>query len=86
MPEAKSVIVLGMNFPKAIIKNANLPDSQQIGTYACFQYQTVFELRFASCELANYLSKHGYKTLILENMLGIGSMVDSTVDSCRMPL
>jgi len=77
MPEAKSVIVLGMNFPEAIIKNANLPDSQQIGTYACFQYQTVFELRFASCELANYLSKHGYKTLILENMLGVGSMVDS---------
>jgi len=34
MPEAKSVIVLGMNFPAALIRNAGLPETQQIGPYA----------------------------------------------------
>lgn len=77
MPEAKSVIVLGMNFPEAILRNANLPKSQQIGCYAYHQYQTAFELRFAACDLAASLAKRGYKTLISENMLGIGSQVDS---------
>ena len=77
MPEAKSVIVLGMNFPEALVKNAGLPETQQIGPYAFHQYQTAFELRFAACELASSLAKQGYKTYISENMLGIGSLVDS---------
>jgi len=74
---AKSVIVLGMNFPNELIENSGLDTSKQIGTYAYYTYQTIFELRFAALEVANYLNTLGYKTLITENMLGVGSKVDN---------
>lgn len=74
---AKSVIVLGMNIPHEIIKNSGLKETLQIGTYAYYTYQTAYELRFAAMELAKYLNRLGYKTLVTENMLGIGSKVDT---------
>lgn len=77
MNDARSVIVLGMNFPGELIENLGLDTSKQIGTYAYYTYQTIFELRFAALEVANYLNKLGYKTLMTENMLGIGSKVDN---------
>lgn len=80
MPEVKSVIVLGMNFPGELIENSGLEKSKQIGTYAYYNYQTIYELRFAAMELAMYLNRLGYKTLVTENMLGIGSKVDTPRD------
>jgi epoxyqueuosine reductase len=77
MDKAKSVIVLGMHFQDELIQNSGLEKTKQIGTYAYHQYQTCFELRFAAMELARYLNRLGYKTLVTENMLGIGSKVDT---------
>jgi epoxyqueuosine reductase QueG len=77
LPDAKSVIVLGMHFPSELIKNSGLDETQQIGTYAFYQYQTCFELRFAALEIMNTLDTMGYKAAITENMLGIGSLTDT---------
>ena len=77
LPEAKSVIVLGMHFPGELIENSGLNETKQIGTYAYHNYQTIFELRYAAMELAIYLNKLGYKTIVTENMLGVGSKVDT---------
>lgn len=77
LPEAKSVIVLGMHFPAEIIENTGLMKSQQIGTYAFWQYQTRHELCFAASRLAQSLSQQGYRVVITENLLGIGSKVTS---------
>ncbi|HEX2950140.1 MAG TPA: hypothetical protein VHV83_11355, partial [Armatimonadota bacterium] len=74
---AKSVIVLGMHFPGELIENAGLEKSRQIGTYGFHQYQTAFELRFAAIQVVRSLQALGYQTMITENMLGIGSLVDT---------
>ncbi len=74
---AKSVIVLGMHFPDELLRNAGLEKSMQIGCYGFHQYRTTFELRFAAVELAGMLSDMGYKTMVTDNMLGIGSRVDT---------
>lgn len=77
LPAAKSVIVLGMHFPMEIIENTGLEKSQQIGTYAFWQYQTRHELCLAASRLAQSLSQQGYQAVITENLLGIGSKVTS---------
>jgi len=77
VPGAKSVIVLGMHFPDELIRNAGLEKSQQIGTYAFHQYQTCFELRYAAVKLAQRLNRMGFATRVTEDMLGVGSVVDS---------
>lgn len=74
---ARSVIVLGMHYPDELIRNAGLEQSQQIGCYNFHQYQTTFELRFAALELATWLDKMGYKSMVTENLLGVGSYTDS---------
>ena len=74
---AKSVIVLGMHYPDELIRNAGLKKSQQIGCYNYHQFQTASELIFAAFELATYLDKMGYKSMITQNLLGVGSYTDS---------
>ena len=75
--DAKSVIVLSMNCPDYLVKGSGNEDTKQIGTYAFYTYQTAFELRFSAMKLAVELNRHGYKTVITENLLGIGSFTDS---------
>lgn len=77
MPAAKSIVVLSMHFPGELIENAGLEDSRQIGTYGFHQYQTAYELRFAAIKVVRELQAQGYATLISENMLGIGSLVNT---------
>ncbi len=77
LPGAKSVIVLGMHYPAEIVENAGLEESQQIGPYAFWQYQTNTELSFAAVVLAKYLSGLGFKVVAAEDMLGVGSRVAS---------
>lgn len=77
LPGARSVIVLGMHFPEEIVENAGHQETQQIGPYAFWQYQTNNELGFAAMSLMKYLSQLGYKVAVSDNMLGIGSKVDS---------
>ncbi|MBF0244149.1 MAG: hypothetical protein HQL31_02590 [Planctomycetes bacterium] len=77
VPGAQSVIVLGMHYTEELIRNAGLPKSQQIGCYNFHQYQTCFELRFAALEVATALTRRGYRNMIVENLLGVGSYTDS---------
>ncbi len=77
LPGAKSVIVLGMPFPAEIIENVGLAKSQQIGTYAFWQYQTYRELCYAAFVLAKSLVERGFKATVADDMLGVGSRVDS---------
>jgi epoxyqueuosine reductase QueG len=77
LPGAKSVIVLGLDFPEAIVAHAGRPDSQQIGPYAFWQYQTRNELAFAAFELAKVLQEQGHRAVVSEDMLGIQSLVAS---------
>ena len=77
VPDAKSVIVLGMHIPQVIIDNVGQDDTKQIGTYGYYVYQTIYELYFAAMELCTYLGSLGYKTCATTNMLGIGSLTDS---------
>ena len=77
LPGAKSVIVIGMHFLDEIVRNAGHEETQQIGTYAFWQYQTYRELSFAAFALAKSLDNQGYKAVVCDNMLGIGSKVCS---------
>ncbi len=77
LPGAKSVILLGMHFPEEIVENAGSKERQQIGPYAFWQYQTHQELCYAAFSIARQLDAQGCKAVVSDNMLGIGSKVDS---------
>ncbi len=77
VPDAKSVVVLGMPYPEEVVSNAGLEQSQQVGCYNFHQYQTTNELRFAALELATALDAMGYTSMIVDNLLGVGSYTDS---------
>lgn len=77
VPNAKSVIVLGLDFPGVIVANAGNAKSQQIGPYAFWQYQTRNELAFAAVELAKLLCEQGYRAVVTTDMLGIQSEIAS---------
>ncbi len=77
LSDAKSVIVLGMHFQRELIDNTGLDKSLQIGTYNFWQFQTIYELRHAAIKLARQLNDMGFKAIITENMLGVGSKTDS---------
>jgi epoxyqueuosine reductase len=74
---AKSVVVLGMHYPEDVVGNAGLEQSRQVGCYNFHQYQTTNELRFAALALATELTRMGYRSMIVENLLGVGSYTDS---------
>jgi epoxyqueuosine reductase len=77
VPGARSVLVLGMHYPDELIQNAGLEKSRQIGCYNFHQYQTRYELMFAALEVATRLRRRGFRTMIVENLLGVGSYTDS---------
>lgn len=74
---ARSAVVLGMYYSPAVIANAGLEKSKQIGTYAFQTYQTAYELEFAGFELVLALHRMGYHARLSDNLLGIGSRVDT---------
>jgi len=75
LPGARSVLVLGLHFPAELIANTGLEKSQQIGTYEFWKFQTAHELRFAASHVAQQLSQWGFRAVVTENLLGIGSRV-----------
>lgn len=77
LPGAQSVIVLGISYPPELIRNAGLEKSQQVGCYNFHQFQIRHELRSAAVDLATFLHRMGYRSMITENLLGIGSYTDS---------
>ncbi len=77
VPGARSVIVIGMHYSEALVANAGLEKSQQIGCYNFHQYQTTNELHFAALELATELARMGWSSMICDNLLGVGSLTDS---------
>ena len=77
LPGARSVIVLGMAFPEAIVAHAGKAESQQIGPYAFWQYQTRNELALAALQVVKLLNEQGCRATVTEDMLGIQSLVAS---------
>lgn len=77
LPGAKSVVVVGMYYLPAVIANAGLEKSKQIGAYAFQTYQTAYELEFAGFEMVQELHRMGYRARLSDNLLGIGSRVDT---------
>ena len=75
--DAKNVIVLGMGLGKELINNSGNDKTKQIGTYGYATFQTIFELRFAALEIATALNELGYDTYITDDLLKIGSRMDS---------
>ncbi len=77
MSGARSVIVLGLHYPDELIRNAGLAKSQQIGCYNFHQYQTRYELMLAALEVATQLTRRGFRSVVVENLLGVGGYTDS---------
>ena len=77
LPNARSVVMLSLNLSPELVANTGRDTTKQIGTYATAQFNTCFELRFAAMEMATRLNQYGYQTVVTENLLGIGSQVDT---------
>lgn len=77
LENARSVIVLTMDTPECLVRNSGNEDTKQIGTYAYYSFQAAYELRYAALEIATELGRMGCKTVIAENLLGLGSKTDT---------
>ena len=62
-PEAKSVIVIGMHYPDALMNIGKETPCDKLGAYSFAQYQTHRELGFIAIEIAKKINKNGYKAL-----------------------
>ena len=77
LPEAKSVIVMGMHYPETPAERVGKPPAEAVGPYVFTQYEVnrlTGHLAYSICRALNAL---GYEAVYSHNLTGAGSTVGS---------
>lgn len=72
LPGAKSVIVLGLRFHKAVLDRVGKPPAEAIGPYAFQYYETSFLGMMAGIKIVKLLEQYGYKAVVTSDLSGSG--------------
>lgn len=72
LENAKSVIIMGINYPEIVQKMTIKPPAFAVGPYMYSKYETTFELAYDSFKVEKYLAGKGYKAVATYNLTGIG--------------
>jgi len=76
LPEAKSVLVIGMHYPNAILDRAGKPPAEAMGPYAAHaQWSLTVELCSVGFYLIKYLEQQGYKSVATLDLCGLASHI-----------
>lgn len=74
---AKSVLVLGLHFPQAVVERAGQPPAEAVGPYVFAQYEGLRLLGNIAFSVIKRLNSLGYKAVYSYDMLGLGSQIGS---------
>lgn len=74
---ARSVVVLGLHYPEAVVERAKQPPAEAVGPYVFARYESERLLGHAAFALVKELGRLGYKAAYTHDLLGVGSMVGS---------
>ncbi|MBM3475178.1 MAG: hypothetical protein FJX75_18095 [Armatimonadetes bacterium] len=75
LPEARSVLVVGVHHPSLNLTLAGKPPASSVGPYAYATYQTVRELELLAWQAARTLHDWGYRAVIVADLDGTASQV-----------
>ena len=74
---AKSVIMIGLHFPQAVVTRAGRPPAEAVGPYVFAQYEVLRQLGNIAFTVVKYLNSLGYNAVYSYDMLGLGSQIGS---------
>ena len=77
LPDAKSVIVIGVRIHRKVLEFATKPPAEAVGPYAFQTYETLRYGEFVASKLAAKLNKMGYNATITPDLMGLGSIIAS---------
>ena len=77
IPEAKSVLVLGLNYNQTPVDRLGKPPAEAVGPYVFVQYEANKLLSHIGYEVCKTLQSFGYKAFPFHNLTGAGSVVGS---------
>jgi epoxyqueuosine reductase QueG len=77
MPDAKSVIVIGLRFHKKTVEFATKPPAEAVGPYVFQTYITRWQGGLIGSKIARKLRDMGFKAVVTPDFMGIGSAIAS---------
>ncbi|HEX2922438.1 MAG TPA: hypothetical protein VHS28_00225, partial [Chloroflexota bacterium] len=75
LPDAKSVVVVGLRLPEATVERVFQPPTEVVGPYVFAQYVVQWILREKALVLAKWLRNLGYKAEVSLDLMNTGSIV-----------
>jgi epoxyqueuosine reductase QueG len=77
MPEAKSVIVIGLRYHQKVLEFATKPPAEAVGPYAFQTYVTRWQGDLMASKIVQKLNHMGYKAVMSNDLMGLGSAIAS---------
>ncbi len=77
IPGAKSVIVLGLHYPAAVVDRTEKEPAEAVGPYVFVQYESQRMLGHMAYSLVKHLQAAGYEAAYSYDPIGVGTMVGS---------
>lgn len=79
MKDAKSVIVIGVSIPQAIVERAEMPPAESVGVYSMYaQHATWRILDEMAFDIVKVLNQKGYKAIPTDDLCGTATKVAHT--------
>ncbi|MFA6102653.1 MAG: hypothetical protein WCV67_05865 [Victivallaceae bacterium] len=83
LPNARSIIVLGMHFFDAVVKNAGANPAEVVGPYGLMQSETISQLDDIALSVIKKLKIMGYESTYSYDLNGLASLVTGSCASGR---
>ncbi len=79
LPDARSVIVIGISYPQTITERAEQPPAEAVGPYSMFAQHTAWRmLDECAFDIVKMLGLYGYKAVPTEDLCGTASKIAHT--------
>jgi epoxyqueuosine reductase QueG len=77
LPEAKSVIVIGLRYHQKVLEFATKPPAEAVGPYAFQTYVTAWQGDVMASKIVQKLTHMGHKAVMSNDLMGLGSAIAS---------
>lgn len=77
LPEAKSLIVIGLRYHQKVLEFATKPPAEAVGPYAFQTYVTRWQGDLMASKIIQKLNHMGYKAIMSNDLMGLGSAIAS---------
>ncbi len=77
LPDAKSVIVIGLRYHQKVLEFATKPPAEAVGPYAFQTYVTRWQGDLMASKIMQKLNHMGYKAVVSNDLMGLGSVIAS---------